>query len=127
MSDSNAVAGSTSLFERLGGDEALDVVVDLFYQKILGDDRVSHFFEGINMPRLKIHQKRFMKTAFGGGHHSDADLVAAHHGLEIQDEHFTAVAENLSESLSESGVSEPLIEEVIGIVATTKEQIVKSC
>jgi len=34
------------LYDRVGGDKAMEVVTDLFYQKVLNDDLVSRFFRG---------------------------------------------------------------------------------
>lgn len=38
-----------SIFERLGGAEAIDVAVESFYDKVLSDRRVKHFFTNTNM------------------------------------------------------------------------------
>ena len=36
---------SATLYERLGGREAIGAVVDEFYDRVLSDDRINHFFE----------------------------------------------------------------------------------
>ena len=54
-------AGSSpngTLYDKLGGPEALEMAVDLFYEKVLADERLKHFFEGTNMMRLVIKQVR---------------------------------------------------------------------
>jgi len=56
----------SSLYERLGGAAAVDAAVDLFYTKVLADDRIKHFFEGVDMKRQAGHQKAFLTYAFGG-------------------------------------------------------------
>ena len=56
----------TSLFERLGGDAAVDAAVVRFYEIVLADDRIRHFFDGVDMARQTLHQKLFLKYAFGG-------------------------------------------------------------
>ena len=38
-----------SLYERLGGDAAVNAAVDIFYRKVLSDDRVNDFFDGVDM------------------------------------------------------------------------------
>ena len=45
---------SESLFERLGGQSAVNAAVDIFYRKMLTDERVSHFFDDIDMEQ-QIH------------------------------------------------------------------------
>ncbi len=55
---------SASLFDRLGGAPAIDAAVDKFYEKVLADDRIKHFFEGVNMDIQAAHQKSFLTYAF---------------------------------------------------------------
>ena len=45
-----------SLYAKLGGPEALEAAVDMFYDRILDDERLKHFFNGTNMMRLVIKQ-----------------------------------------------------------------------
>ena len=40
---------SKSLFERLGGEPALNAAVDNFYVKVLADDLVKDFFKSTDM------------------------------------------------------------------------------
>ncbi|MCP3712952.1 group 1 truncated hemoglobin [Paraburkholderia sp. CNPSo 3274] len=106
----------TSLYERLGGAPALDVAVDKFYENVLEDTRINHFFRGVDMPRLRRHQKSFLAYAFGGVPAYDGRTLRAAHGnpraLGLNDDHFDAVMENLSMALQELGVASELIEEV---------------
>ena len=44
---------SESLFEKLGGKDAVDAAVDLFYQRVLDDSSISHFFEPERMNQLR--------------------------------------------------------------------------
>lgn len=45
-----------SLYEQLGGAPAIEAVVESFYRKMLSDDRVSRFFDGIDMDRQMAKQ-----------------------------------------------------------------------
>ena len=38
-----------SLYESLGGEAAVNAAVDIFYRKVLADDRIAHHFEQIDM------------------------------------------------------------------------------
>ena len=55
---------ASSLFERIGGDAAVDAAVVRFYEIVLADDRIRHFFDGVDMARQTLHQKLFLKYAF---------------------------------------------------------------
>ncbi len=112
-----------SLFEKLGGIGAVDAAVDRFYDKVLADKRIQHFFAQTDMARQRAHQKAFLTVAFGGPNaYEGRDMRNAHARLVgelgLSDAHFDAVVENLAETLREMGVAETLIGEV-GAVAET--------
>ena len=46
----------TTIYDRIGGYEAIEVVVEDFYVRVLADDQLSGFFTGTNMNRLKGKQ-----------------------------------------------------------------------
>ena len=57
---------STSLYERIGGEAAVDAAVDVFYRKVLSDPRIAEFFDSVDMDRQRAKQKAFLTYAFGG-------------------------------------------------------------
>ena len=116
-----------SLYEQLGGDNAVNAAVDIFYRKVLSDDRISQFFEGVDMDKQIGKQKAFLTMAFGGpNNYTGVDMRKAHAHLVargLNDSHFDAVAENLSATLSELGVAAPLIEQVMAIAGSTRNDV----
>jgi hemoglobin len=113
-----------SLYQRLGGQAAINAAVDAFYVKVLADARVKHFFEDVNMTSQHRKQKAFLSAALGGPiPWTGKDMRAAHEDLALKEEHFNAIAENLVATLKDLGVSQPLIDETIAIVATTKDAV----
>ncbi|MEQ6341241.1 MAG: group 1 truncated hemoglobin [Gammaproteobacteria bacterium] len=118
---------NTSLFEKLGGDAAVDAAVDIFYRKVLNDDRISSFFEGVDMDKQAAKQKAFLTMAFGGPHnYTGKDMRAAHAPLVergLNDSHFDAVAEHLQATLKELNVPAELIAEVMAIAGSTRNDV----
>ncbi len=116
-----------SLFDRVGGDAALEAAVDLFYKKILADDSVRDFFEGVDMDAQRAKQRSFIKFALGAApEYTGKSLAEAHASLVdkgLNDAHFDAVAGHLQDTLKELEVSADLVEEVISIVAGTREDV----
>lgn len=118
---------TATLYERIGGKAALDAAVDLFYQRILADGRISHFFDGVDMNLQRGKQKAFLAYAFGGAtRYTGRDLRTSHaHLVEmgLNDSHFDAVAENLVGTLEQLGVTQDLINEVVEIVGPTRDDV----
>lgn len=106
---------TASLYERLGGAAAIDAAVDLFYDKVLADNRIAPFFVGVPMQRQRAHQKAFLTLALGGASgvpYQGRGMREAHATLNLTDAHFDAVLENLADALMELGVTETLVAEV---------------
>jgi hemoglobin len=118
---------SDSLFDRLGGEAAVNAAVDIFYRKVLADDRINSFFEGVDMDKQAAKQKAFLTMAFGGpNNYTGEDMRKGHaHLVErgLNDSHFDAVVENLGATLKELGVSDDLIGEVAAIAETTRNDV----
>ena len=118
---------SESLYDRLGGAAAVDAAVDIFYRKVLADDRISRFFDGVDMDKQAAKQKAFLTMAFGGpNNYTGEDMRKGHAHLVQQgldDSHFDAVVEDLGATLQELGVSDALIGEVAAIAETTRNDV----
>lgn len=116
-----------TLYEQLGGEAAVDAAVDIFYRKVLSDERICHFFDGIDMDRQAAKQKSFLIFAFGGpNNYTGKDMRTAHAHLVAQglnDSHFDAVVENLGATLAELGVAAELIQQVAAIAETTRADV----
>ena len=57
-----------TLYERLGGEPAVNAAVDIFYRKVLNDYRINRFFDNVDMEKQAAKQKAFLTMAFGGPH-----------------------------------------------------------
>jgi hemoglobin len=118
---------SESLYDRLGGEAAVNAAVDIFYRKVLADDRISDFFDGVDMERQAAKQKAFLTMAFGGpNNYTGEDMRKGHAHLVargLNDSHFDAVVEDLGATLKELGVADDLIGEVAAIAETTRNDV----
>lgn len=116
-----------SLYEQLGGEAAIDAAVDIFYRKVLADDRINIFFEDVDMSRQAAKQKAFLTMVFGGpNHYSGLDMRKGHaHLLKmgLNDSHVDAVIENLGSTLRELGVKEELIAQVAQIANSVRDDV----
>jgi hemoglobin len=116
-----------SLFQRLGGASAVAAAVDLFYEKVLADPQISHFFEGTDMVIQRAKQTAFLTMVFGGpARYTGKDLRRAHAPLVergLNDSHFDAVAGHLQATLEDLGIAGDLAAEVMSTAASTRDDI----
>lgn len=117
----------SNLYEKLGGEAAVDAAVNKFYRRVLADDRINTYFEGVDMERQAAKQKAFLTMVFGGpANYTGLDMKKGHaHLVErgLNDSHFDAVVENLGATLKDMGVSDDLIGEVAALAETTRESV----
>ena len=123
----NVAGQKRSVYEQIGGEPAMSAAVELFYRKVLSDERISHFFEDVDMERQAAKQKAFLTMVCGGpSAYTGKDMRKGHAHLVKQglnDVHFNAVAEHLSATLTELGVARPLVEQVLAIAESARADV----
>jgi hemoglobin len=113
-----------TLYEKLGGEAAVNAAVDIFYGKVLADSRINQFFQSLDMDRQRAKQKAFLTVAFGGpNHYTGKNMRAAHAKLHLTEVHFNAVVEHLGATLKELGVPDELIGEAASIALSVKNDV----
>jgi hemoglobin len=116
-----------SLYSEIGGDAAVNAAVDIFYRKVLKDDRIKRFFDDVDMEKQAAKQKAFLTMAFGGpNNYTGLDMRKGHEHLVkrgLNDSHFDAVVEDLAATLKELNVSDNLIAQVAALCETTRKDV----
>ncbi len=117
----------SSLYERLGGEAAVDAAVDIFYRKVLSDDRVNEFFDDVDIEGQAAKQKGFLTMVFGGpNNYTGKDMREGHKHLVargLNDNHVDAIIELLGSTLKELGVNDTDIAEVAGIAESVRDDV----
>jgi hemoglobin len=95
------------LLELIGGRSTITAATERFYDKVLQDDNLRHFFEGVDMAHLHSRQAMFVSmllvgTVYTGKDIHDAHAPSRHHGL--NDTHFNLFLNHFRAALEEVGV-----------------------
>ncbi len=115
-----------SLYERLGGIEAITAVVDSFVARCAGDDRINPKFERTDVPRLKkmlVHQ--VCEATGGPCTYSGRDMKETHDGMRVTAGEFDALVGDLVVTLDEFSVPKAEQDELLGLLAPMREDIVE--
>jgi hemoglobin len=124
-----AHAQEKSLYQRLGGYDALAAVVDDFVGRLVADKQFEKFFVGQSndsKKRIRQHVLDQLCAATGGPCiYTGRDMKTSHAGLGITEADWNAAAKHLVESLDKFKVPEKEKGEVLAFVTTLKKDIVE--
>ncbi len=116
-----------TLYERLGGQNAVDTAVDIFYRKVLVDDRVNFFFDDVDMDKQIPKQKAFLTMVFGGpNNYTGKDMRDGHKHLltrGLNDMHVDIIIEHLGGTLKELGAKDEDIQQVADIANSVRDDV----
>lgn len=115
----------TALYETLGGESGLRAVVEVFYSRVTADADLAPFFAGIDLDRLRAHQRSFLTSALGGPElFTGRPLEHAHAGLGISDAHFDRLVDHLASTLGDLGADPAAVAEVRARVDALRSHVV---
>jgi hemoglobin len=131
-SEVSVAAAERSLYDRLGGQPAVEAVANGLVDRILADNRVNKWFthaaastENANAYKAKL--AIFICAGVGGPcKYTGLDMVSAHKGRAVTSEAFDAVAEDLVADLDHLKVPAKEKGEVMAIIGSLKPSIVQS-
>jgi hemoglobin len=116
--------GTTSLYEKVGGHDALEVVVEDFYCRVLDDDLLAGFYSGSNMRCVKARQVEFLSSVLGGpAPYTGSSMRQVHEGRGITMHHFALVAAHLADSLCAAGLHTDTITDILHAIAPLAGEI----
>src|SRR4051812_45868095 len=118
------VAPGGSLFDRLGGKPAIAAVTHEFLVRVGGDARIKQRFFNTDLGRLETLLVDFVCMATGGPcKYTGQDMDTSHAGMEIVDDEFTALVEDLAGALDKFNVPAREKGELLGALGPLKPMI----
>jgi len=115
----------TSLYERLGGKDAITAVVDDFVGNVAADSRINGDFANTDIARLKMLLVEQICAGTGGPcTYTGRDMKTTHAGLDITEADFGALVEDLVKTLDKFNVPEKEKNELLGILGPMQSDIV---
>lgn len=113
------------LYDRLGGQRAIVAVVDDFIGRVAADTRINQRFANTDIAKLKLLLVEFVCMATGGPcKYTGVDMETSHAGMEVVDEEFTALVEDLAATLDKFQVPAAEKNALLGALGPLKPRIV---
>jgi truncated hemoglobin YjbI len=104
------------LFELVGGRSIIESATELFYNKVLQDQNLRQFFEGVDMTHLRSRQAMFISMLLGGRVYTGKNIHGAHalaRNQGLNSTHFDVFLAHFRAALEEVGVKPENAEEVM--------------
>ena len=118
-------AQEKSLYERLGGREAIVAVVDDFVGNVAANPRINGFFGNTDITRLKrLLVEQICAGSGGPCTYTGRDMKTAHRGMGVRDEHFGALVGDLVKTLDKFQVPAREKNELLSVLGPMKADIV---
>ncbi len=117
---------SRSLYDRLGGKEALTAVIDDFLTRVANDKRISAFFAHANRPRLvQLLVEQICQASGGPCTYAGKDMKTAHQAMGISSDDFDALLQDLVASLDTFKIGEREKGELLALLRPMQSEIVE--
>jgi hemoglobin len=115
-----------SLYDRLGGKDAITAVVDSFVAKVAADTRINKKFAKSDVGRVKTMIVDQVCAATGGPcTYSGRSMKEAHAKMGVTEGEFNALVEDLSTTLDSFKVADREKNELLSALGTMKADIVE--
>ena len=115
-----------TLYERLGGKDAVVAVIDEFVARCAADSRISSKFARTDVPRLKAMLVEQVSAATGGPvTYTGRSMHETHDGMAVTAGEFDALVADLVATLNQLNVPQAEQQELLGILGPLRGDIVE--
>ena len=115
-----------TLYERLGGLDAIRAVADSFVARAAADDRINAKFARTDVPHLKNNVVDQLCEATGGPcTYTGRSMREAHDAMQVTAGEFDAFIQDLERVLDDFNVPQIEHQELLGLLLPMREEIVE--
>lgn len=116
----------TSLYDRLGGLDAITAAVDAFVARAAADDRINRKYERTDIPRLKKEVIDQLCEATGGPcSYAGRTMLDTHAEMKVTDGEFDAFIQDLEATLDEFKVPRTEQKDLLDLLLPMRDEIVE--
>ncbi len=117
---------TATLYERLGERANISRIVDDIVANHLANPIVAPRFARADIPRLKAHALDFFCSGCGGPEqYTGRDMRTAHTGMNISEQEFVSVLDDILAALDKNGVGPKERQEVLAVLYSLKDDVVR--
>ncbi len=113
-----------TLYERLGEGEGVRKIVDAAWELHLVNDKIKRRYIDSDGEKVKQSVWEFFCSGIGGPQtYSGEDMVATHRGMNINDEEFNALVDDVMKAMDQCSCEKTEKDEVLCILWSMKDEV----
>ena len=113
-----------TLYQRVGGEQAITELIHEFYDRVLADSELKPFFKDTSVDKLRRMQREFFSAALDGPvTYTGRPLSHVHHGKGITKHHFARYVDHLIDTLRSRDITGEDVNDIIGRINTYANEI----
>lgn len=115
-----------SLYDRLGGGDAINALTESWVARVGGDDRANGKFARTDIPRLKKEIADQLCEATGGPcAYTGRSMRETHAGMQTTAGEFDVAMQHLGATLDELNIPQPEQDELVALIVPMRGDIVE--
>lgn len=115
----------TTLYERLGGAKGIAAIVESTWANHISNPAIKNRYVNSDPEEVKRLVREFFCAGIGGPEtYTGRDMLTTHTGMNINDEEFNAVVDDVLAAMKSNDIDEPERNEVLAILWSMKGDIV---
>lgn len=127
LGEGKMIGKQQTLFERIGGHQAIADLIQDFYDQVVTDPELKPFFKHTPMDKLRRMQREFFSAALDGPiTYTGKPLGYVHHGRGITKHHFSLYVGHLIRVLKKHEINEQDVQNIISRINTYADEITGS-
>lgn len=115
-----------SLYDRLGGGDAINALTESWVARVGGDDRANGKFVRTDIDRLKKEVVDQLCEATGGPcTYTGRSMLETHRGMKVTAGEYEVVMQHLGATLDEFNIPKAEQDELVGLLSPMRDDIVE--
>ena len=117
---------SDSLYERIGGPDTIKEIATSLFKNHTSNPTVNNRYVNSDPDEVIRLVTEFMCSGFGGPEeYTGKDMITAHTSMNISEEEFNAVVDDMMAALDENNIDQGIKDEILAILWSLRPEVIK--
>lgn len=115
-----------NVYADLGGEQTIAAIVNEFYNSLINDDKLSHYFREANIHHIRLnHITLLVSFLFGGpNRYHGKNMRKIHRGLQITSEEYELAVKHFKNAMKKYNTPIPQMAKVEALLRGVKPHII---